>query len=86
MLKMASKEFDIDNGFNEVTKIILDSIIVELEKDCTKLQIKKYVIAPILNIIYTELYPYILILISVVILILLMCIIITVICIIDFYF
>ena len=75
-----------DTCFNEMMKMIMSSVISELEKNDTKIQIKKYVITPILKIIYTELYPYILVLISVIILILLMCIVITIICIIDFCF
>lgn len=77
---------DTDSCFNEMMKMIMSSVISELEKNDTKIQIKKYVITPILKIIYTELYPYILVLISVIILILLMCIVITIICIIDFCF
>jgi len=66
--------------------MIMKTIINELEKNDTKIQIKRYIITPILNIIYTELYPYIIILTSIIILILLMCIIITIICIVDYCF
>lgn len=81
-----SENIDTNGCFDEIMKIIMTSVISELEKNDTKLQIKKYVIAPIFKIIYAEIYPYILVLISVIILILLMCIVITIICIIDFWF
>jgi len=57
--------------FNKILNSIVELIITELDKEENRVLIRQHVIHPILRLIYDEVYPYIMFVLTAVIIILL---------------